>query len=136
MVDVRQKRKFSNAENAKWKLWHGQANEALEKLEILRKQITDQKPKNQLKALQDYLQRNQEYLINYDQRQQSNQTFTSQVAESHIDSVINARHKRDGKMQWSREGAHNVLQIRAAMISQQWQNHWPRAVLPALGVIA
>lgn len=123
-------------ENAKWKLWHGQANEALKKLEILRKQITDQKQKNKLKALQDYLQRNQEYLINYDQCQQLNQTFTSQVAESHIDAVINARHKRDGKMQWSREGAHNMLQIRAAMISQQWQNHWQRAVLPALRVVA
>ena len=70
------------------------------------------------------------------QRQKSNRTFTSQVAESHVDTVINGRHKRDGKMQWSREGAHNVLQIRAAMISQQWQNHWQRAVLSALGIVS
>ena len=40
-------------ENAKWKLWHGQATEALEKLEMLRKQITDHKQKNKLKGLQD-----------------------------------------------------------------------------------
>lgn len=58
------------------------------------------------------------------------------MAESHIDSVINARHKRDGKMQWSRKGAHNVLQIRAAIVSQEWQSNWQRAVLPALGVAA
>ncbi len=74
-------------------------------------------------------------MTNDDQRQQSNQTFTSQVAESHIDAVINARHKRDGKMQWSREGANNVLQIRAAIISAEWQHHWQTAVLPALGVV-
>ncbi len=123
-------------ENAKWKLWHGQATEALEKLKILSNQIKDQKQKSKLQALQDYLQGNQKYLINYEQRAQSNQTFTSQVAESHIDSVINARHKRDGKMQWSREGAHNVLQIRAAMVSQKWQDNWHKAVLPALGVVA
>lgn len=123
-------------ENAKWKLWHGQGDKAIEKLEVLRKQITDQKQQNKLKKLKDYLQRNQQYLINYEQRQQSNQTFTSQVAESHIDSVINARHKRDGKMQWSRKGAHSVLQIRAAMVSQEWQSNWQRAVLPALGVAA
>ena len=123
-------------EKVKWKLWHGQATEALEKLEILRKQIIDEKQRNKLKALQDYLQRNQKYLINYEQRQESNQTFTSQVAESHIDTVINARHKRDGKMQWSRTGAHNVLQIRVAMISKQWQDRWQTAVLPALGVVA
>lgn len=123
-------------ENAKWKLWHGRATEAIEKLEILKNQIKDRKQQGKLKALQDYLQGNQKYLINYEQRAQSNQTFTSQVAESHIDSVINARHKRDGKMQWSRKGAHNVLQIRAAMVSQEWQNHWQRAVLPALGMVA
>ena len=123
-------------ENAKWKLWHGKATEAIEKLEILRKQITDEKQRNKLKGLQDYLQRNKQYLINYEQRKESNQTFTSQVAESHIDTVINARHKRDGKMQWSRAGAHNVLQIRAAMISRQWQNHWQRTVLPTLGVVS
>jgi len=123
-------------ENAKWKLWYGQGDKAIEKLEVLRKQIIDQKQQNKLKRLKDYLQRNQQYLINYEQRKQSNQTFTSQVAESHIDSVINARHKRDGKMQWSRKGAHSVLQIRAAMASQEWQNHWQRAVLPALRVVA
>ena len=123
-------------ENVKWKLWHDQGTEALEKLEILRQQVTDKKQRSKLKGLQDYLQRNQQYLINYDQRQQSNQTFTSQVAESHIDTVINARHKRDGKMQWSREGANSVLQIRAAVISSEWQNHWQTAVLPALGVVA
>ncbi len=99
-----------------------QGTEALEKLEILRQQVTDKKQRSKLKGLQDYLQRNQQYLINYDQRQQSNQTFTSQVAESHIDTVINARHKRDGKMQWSREGANSVLQIRAAVISAEWQH--------------
>lgn len=123
-------------ENIKWKLWHGQANEAIERLEVLRSQITEQNHQQKLKGLKDYLQQNKQYLINYEQRQQSNQTFTSQVAESHIDSVINARHKRDGKMQWSRKGAHNVLQIRAAMASQQWQGNWQRAVLPALGVVA
>ena len=123
-------------DNAKWKLWHGKATEAIEKLELIRKQITDEKQKNKLKGLKDYLQRNKQYLINYKQRQESNQTFSSQVAESHIDTVINARHKRDGKMQWSRTGAHNVLQIRAAMISRQWQNDWQRTVLPALGIVA
>lgn len=123
-------------EKIKWKIWHGRAIEAREKLEILSKEITDEKQRNKLKALQNYLQRNQEYLINYEQRQKSNQTFTSQVAESHIDTVINARHKRDGKMQWSRAGAHNVLQIRVAMMSKQWQARWQRTVLPALGAVA
>ena len=36
---------------------------------------------------------------------------------------INVRHK-------------NVLQIRAAIISLEWQNHWQTAILPALGIVA
>jgi len=59
-----------------------------------------------------------------------------QVAESHIDSVLNARHKKTGKMQWSREGAHNVLQIRAEIISKGWPEQWQGAVLSALGAVA
>ena len=35
-------------------------------------------------------------------------------------------------MQWTREGAHNVLQIRALMASNQWQEKWLDYVMPAL----
>jgi len=46
----------------------------------------------------------------------------SQVAESHIDALINARHKRTKKMQWTRGGAHHVLQIRAMMANGEWES--------------
>jgi len=72
------------------------------------------------------------YLINYDERESSGKTYTSQVAESHIDSLVNARHKRKRKMQWTREGAHNVLQIRAKMVSQEWNDQWQDTILKAL----
>lgn len=52
------------------------------------------------------------------------------MAESHIDSIINARHKREQKMQWTREGAHHVLQIRVSMASQEWLEKWLEFVLP------
>ena len=73
---------------------------------------------------------NQDYLANYEQREREKKTFTSQVAESHIDTLINARHKRKKKMQWTREGAHNVLQIRALMVSDEWEDKWLDLVLP------
>ena len=80
--------------------------------------------------MHDDLENNLDYLVNYDERQKANLVFTSQVAESHIDSIINARHKRKQKMQWNREGAHNVLQIRASMVSQEWSEKWLEFVLP------
>ncbi|MGA7953221.1 MAG: hypothetical protein WCA07_06830 [Gloeobacterales cyanobacterium] len=55
------------------------------------------------------------------------------MAESHIESFINARHKKSGKMRWSREGAHNVLPIRSEIISKDWPEQWQGAVLSALG---
>jgi hypothetical protein len=82
------------------------------------------------------LENNKAYLVNYEERNKENKTYTSQVAESHIESVINARHKKSGKMQWTREGAHSVLQIRGMITSNEWSNRWQQSVLSALGVAA
>lgn len=90
-------------ESIKWSLWHGKSEEALTKLEILMTNITDPKKRSKLQSLFDYLENNKAYLVNYEERNQENKTYTSQVAESHIESVINARHKKSGKMQWTRE---------------------------------
>jgi hypothetical protein len=116
-------------EKAKWSLWHGEAEEALRKIALIRDNITDEKKRSKLKGLQDYLENNLEYLVNYNEREKANKPFTSQVAESHIDSIINARHKRKQKMQWTREGAHNVLQIRALMASNKWEEKWLDLIL-------
>ena len=35
-------------------------------------------------------------------------------------------------MQWTREGAHNVLQIRALMTSNQWEEKWLGLVMLTL----
>jgi predicted ArsR family transcriptional regulator len=121
-------------ERAKWKLWHGKVDEALKKLALLKRNVTDEKKRSKLNGLYQYIKSNKAYIVNYGERKRVNKTYTSQVAESHIESVINARHKRSGKMQWTREGAHNVLQIRAIMTNQEWDNKWQGAVLSALGI--
>ncbi len=84
----------------------------------------------------DYLQNNLEYLVNYNERKKANKTFTSQIAEAHIDTIINARHKRKQKMQWTREGAHNVLQVRAIIASNKWEEKWLDLVLTTLEKVA
>jgi hypothetical protein len=121
-------------ERAKWKLWHGKVEEALTKLELLKSNVTDEKKQSKLNGLYQYIKNNKEHIVNYDQRKKDNKTYTSQVAESHIESLINARHKSSGKMQWTRVGAHNVLQIRAIITNKEWENRWQGAVLSALGI--
>ena len=126
----------ASLESAKWKLWHGNADDALTKLAVLRDNVPDEGQRSKLTGLYEYLHRNQAYLVNYDARAQANKTYTSQVAESHVDALINARHKRTKKMQWTREGAHHVLQIRAMMASEEWESKRQGAVLSALGAVA
>jgi hypothetical protein len=123
-------------ERVKWSLWHGKSDEALTKLLILMKNITDLKKRSKLQGLYDYLESNKTYLVNYEERDKENKTYTSQVAESHIETIINARHNKSGKMQWTREGAHNVLQIRGAIINKEWGEKWQNIVLSALEVAA
>jgi len=122
--------------SAKWKLWHGHPHDALTKLAVLRDTLTDEGYRSKLTGLYEYLHRNQAYLVNYDGRDQANRTYTSQGAESHVEALINARHKRTKKMQWTREGAHHVLQIRAMMASDEWESKGQDAVLLALGAAA
>ena len=137
-------KKFQNVKNAlgetfqkslesvKWTVWHGKAEEAIAKLVLLYDNISDEEKRTKVKSLRDYLQNNLTYLVNYDEREKAGKVYTSQVAESHVDSLINARHKRKRKMQWTREGAHNVLQIRAQIASKEWELKWQDAVLAAL----
>lgn len=127
---------LSSLESAKWKLWHGNVDDALTKLALLQDNVSEETHRSKLTGLYEYLHRNQAYIVNYDAREQANKTYTSQVAESHVDALINARHKRSKKMQWTREGAHHVLQIRAMMASDEWDSKSQGAVLSALGAVA
>lgn len=122
----------SSLDSVKWTVWSGEAQAALTKLKLLQDNITDDAKQSKIQGLHNYLKNNLDYLINYDQRKNSGKVYTSQTVESHIDSLINARHKRKQKMQWTRQGAHNVLQIRAKMESQEWNGQWQDAVLEAL----
>ena len=126
----------ASLESAKWNLWQGNADDALPKLALLRDNVSDEGQRSKLTGLYEYLHRHPPYLVNYDARDQANKTYTSQVAESHIETLINARHKRTKKMQWTREGAHHVLQIRAMMASDEWESKGQGAVLLALGAVA
>jgi hypothetical protein len=119
-------------ESAKWKLWHGKARDALTKLAFLRDNIPDEEKRSKITGLHDYIERNQSYIINYDERDNAHKPYTSQVAESHVDTLINARHKKTRKMQWTRAGAHYVLQIRAMIASEEWDSKWQNVVLSTL----
>ena len=114
-------------EKVKWFIWHGKAKEGLERLLGLQCIIEDPKLSSNLKDLYQYLERNKEYMVNYQERQEKNLPFTSTYAESSVNALINARQKDNRKMQWTREGAHNILQIRTSRFSKTWDQDWKKA---------
>ena len=114
-------------EKVKWFLWHGNVDNALERLTQLQCTMKDEKLLSDLKELSEYIQRNRCYIVDYQERQAAHLPFTSTLAESSVNALINARQKDNKKMQWTREGAHHILQIRTSRFSKTWEQDWQKA---------
>lgn len=112
---------------SKYKVWHGKAMEGIEKLKVLSQTLISKKYQeqkiNKIESIISYLSNNIEKLVNYMFRKNNDLPYTSNVAEANVESQINARFKRKQKMQWNRENAHNVLQVRSVIYSNEWSNY-------------
>ena len=75
-----------------------------------------------------YIENNASKIINYRERQKKGLPFTSNLAESTVESLINQRCKGQQHMRWSREGLDPILQLRAAIASNDWDLNWKTVV--------
>ena len=108
---------------AKWYLWNGLVIKAIERLQSIYDNLNDDKKKQEkVQLLLVYIKNNADYIVNYQKRQDAGVIFTSQMAESTVESLINQRCKGQQHMRWSREGLHALLQIRAAVNSNDWSS--------------
>ena len=121
----------SQYESVLWKLWHGKPDDAIELLKAIIA-TTDNKTATKLTKFLGYIKNNIDKIINYDERSQNKQVFTSSFAESTVESLINQRCKGKQHMRWTRGGLDPVLQIRAAICSNNWDKVWTTAVLNAI----
>ena len=80
--------------------------------------------KNKLNKLQTYITNNKDKIVNYDQRDEKGLIYASSYAESTVNNLINVRQKNKQRMTWTREGAHQIIQIRAAKIGSNWEKDW------------
>ena len=113
--------------SSKYKVWHGKAVEAISKLEELRndlisKDYVDSKIER-VRSIITYLSNNLDKLVNYMTRKNNDLPYTSNVAEAIVESQIKARFKSKQKMQWNRQNAHNVLQLRSTIYSDEWTKY-------------
>jgi hypothetical protein len=119
-------------EKAKWCLWHGKVDIAVNKLETLIIKIKNPSRINKLSKLKNYLINNKKYIVDYGSRKNNNQPFTSHMAESTVESLINQRCKGHQHMRWTRDGAHKLLQARAYITSNDWCNGWLNKIMGAM----
>ena len=115
----------------KWHLWRGKVDNALIRLEQLLELSKDEKDINKIKKFSNYIENNKDKIVNYRERQKLGLVFTSNLAESTVESLINQRCKGQQHMRWSREGLNPLLQLRAAIQSNDWEHNWQTAVLNA-----
>ncbi len=85
-----------------------------------------------VQLLLTYIENNADFIVNYQKRQDAGLIFTSQMAESTVESLINKRCKGQQHMRWSREGLHALLQVRAAVNSDDWNDICERHIAEAV----
>ena len=107
-------------EHLKWSLWHGQVDKALGKIDDLASAIV---PFNgtyarfnslvkALSTLHTYIGNNQHLIPNYGQRYRDGEAIATGFVESTVNEVVSKRFCKKQQMQWSKSGAHLLLQTR------------------------
>jgi hypothetical protein len=104
----------------KWSLWHGQVDKALSKIDDLERTIepfnaTYAKFTHLVKALSElrtYIGNNRHLIPNYGQRYHDGEAIATGFVESTVNEVVSKRFCKKQQMQWSKSGAHLLLQTR------------------------
>ena len=107
-------------ERIQWRLWHGDAGEALARAEQLAADVAAldssyPKLKRLIKAAADlatYIANNAAAVADYSERWLNGERISTAFVESTVNLVISRRFAKKQQMQWSKVGAHRLLQTR------------------------
>ena len=69
-----------------------------------------------VRELETYLGLNTSALVDYERRYRADLPISTSRAESTVNSLVNTRMNKRRQMRWSPQGAHRVLQVRAAVV--------------------
>lgn len=75
-----------------------------------------------LRDLETYIINNAGYIVNYGERYRNGERISTSFAESTVNQVISKRMVKKQQMQWTPEGAHLLLQVRTAVINEDWED--------------
>jgi hypothetical protein len=112
-------------ERLQWSLWHGQVDKALGKIDDLE---TSMEPFSEtyarfpqlvkaLSELRTYSVHNRHVIPNYGERYRKGEAIATGFVESTVNEVVSKRFCKKQQMQWSKEGAHLLLQTRVRTLN-------------------
>jgi hypothetical protein len=90
-------------ERLKWSLWHGTARKLLKAVE----------------EFHAYIDRNRAFIPNYGERYRYEERISTGFVESTVNQVISKRFCKRQQMQWTKRGAHLLLQTRVKTLNQE-----------------
>src|ERR1700686_3229215 len=114
-------------ESVKHLLWHGNTEEALERLgdllmELSFIQARSNAAKKVVAGLDDfrtYICNNREFIPNFGERYRQGETISTAFVESTINQVVSRRFVKKQQMQWTLRGAHLLLQTRTKVLNDE-----------------
>ena len=111
----------------KWALWHGNLYKALYKIEDIESLIynfeeTYPRFKQLRKAVEEfrtYITNNSHLIPNYGERYRNGEAIATGFVESTVNQVVSKRFCKKQQMQWSKRGAHLLLQTRVKTLNHE-----------------
>lgn len=107
-------------------LWHGNTEEALQRLgdlvmELSLIQAGSAAAKNAdgLSEFETYIRNNREFIPNFGERRRQGETISTAFVESTINQVVSRRFVKKQQMQWTLQGAHLLLQTRTKVLNEE-----------------
>ena len=112
-------------ERLKWSLWHGQVEKALDNIDDLERAIAPFSETyaryaglvKALSALRTYIVNNRHVIPNDGERYRRGEPIATGFVESTVNEVVSKRFCKKQQMQWSKEGAHLLLQTRVRTLN-------------------
>src|SRR4030095_16746413 len=112
-------------ESVKHLLWHGNAEEALDRLADLSMELSliqarsaaAKKIADSVAEFETYIRNNREFIPNFGERRRQGEQISTAFVESTINEVVSRRFVKKQQMAWTLRGAHLLLQTRTKVLN-------------------
>ena len=117
----------------KCNVWHGNVSRALERIEELQLDLetadeSENRPKLQraLREFETYIKNNRAFIPNFGERYRNQERISTAFVESTVNQVISKRMVKKQQMQWSKKGAHLLVQMRTKVLNNELEGLFRR----------